>query len=147
MKTTLADETEGRYIGPVGPSQFLEEYLPCSNSTPPCPLSKKELETLEKATKATLETQMYQSFKDALGRFAHGMVFADTSNNPVRDKSDSGLKPDFLLCHVVHALTHADPVVYVAWADIGGMLSIVFSIIPGLVSLYMYQRNDPMAFC
>ncbi|KAI6029855.1 hypothetical protein BKA83DRAFT_4224024, partial [Pisolithus microcarpus] len=82
-KTTLADETEGKYIGPVDPSQFLEEYLPCSNSTPPRPLSKKELETLEKATKATSETEMYQSFKDALERFAHGMVFADTSNNPI----------------------------------------------------------------
>ncbi|KAI6119129.1 hypothetical protein EDD16DRAFT_1519533 [Pisolithus croceorrhizus] len=47
MKTTLADETKPRYVGPVDPSQFLDNYLPCSNSSPAAPcLNEKEFDTL-----------------------------------------------------------------------------------------------------
>ncbi|KAI6097159.1 hypothetical protein F5141DRAFT_1255676 [Pisolithus sp. B1] len=97
MKTTLVDETKNRYVGPVEPWQFLEDYLLCLNSTPTPPLEERELEELAKATKATSEKQMYQSFKDALKRFAKDMEFMETSKNPAEDDSVPGAKPDFCL--------------------------------------------------
>ncbi|KAI6116466.1 hypothetical protein F5141DRAFT_1213058 [Pisolithus sp. B1] len=96
MKTTLANETKGRYVGPVHPSQFLDDYLPRPNSTP-TPLSKEELETLKTASEAKSEPEMYKSFKEVLERFAEGMKFVDTSSHPATDASDFGLKPDFCL--------------------------------------------------
>ncbi|KAI6005424.1 hypothetical protein EDC04DRAFT_2907988 [Pisolithus marmoratus] len=84
----LIDKSKDRYVGPVEPSQFLEDYLSCSNSTPTPSLREKELEDLKKATKATSEKQMYQSFKDALNK------------NPAEDNSVPGAKPDFCLYKV-----------------------------------------------
>ncbi|KAI6107734.1 hypothetical protein EV401DRAFT_2240424 [Pisolithus croceorrhizus] len=56
MKTTLADETKPRYVGPVDPSQFLDNYLPCSNSSPAAPcLNEKEFDTLRGVATATSE--------------------------------------------------------------------------------------------
>ncbi|KAI6113749.1 hypothetical protein EDD16DRAFT_1122776 [Pisolithus croceorrhizus] len=96
MKTTLADETKRRYVGPVDPSQFLDDYMPCSNSTPTAPcLSEKELEILKGVAAATSENNMYQPFKAALERYACGMVFVETSNKSATDTFP--LKPDFCL--------------------------------------------------
>ncbi|KAI6116486.1 hypothetical protein F5141DRAFT_1213080 [Pisolithus sp. B1] len=100
MKTTLIDETKDRYVGPVEPWQFLQDYLPCLNSMPTPPLKEKELEELKKATKATSEKQMYQSFKDTLKRFAKDMEFMETSKNLAEDDSVPGAKPDFCLYEI-----------------------------------------------
>ncbi|KAI6116485.1 hypothetical protein F5141DRAFT_1062520 [Pisolithus sp. B1] len=79
MKTVLIDKTKNRYVRPVEPSQFLEDYLPCLNPTPTPPLEERELMELEKATKPTSEKQI---------------------KNPVEDDSVPGAKPDFCLYEV-----------------------------------------------
>ncbi|KAI6163461.1 hypothetical protein EDD17DRAFT_1507184 [Pisolithus thermaeus] len=87
METTLADEMKHSYVGPVGPSQFLEHYLPCLNFTPATfGLCEEELEALKGLTTATSEVDMYEQFQMALGRCVRGMMFADTG---------SDLKPRF----------------------------------------------------
>ncbi|KAI6142706.1 hypothetical protein BKA82DRAFT_25818 [Pisolithus tinctorius] len=96
MKATLAEETKRRYVGPVDVSQFLEDCLPCSNSTPSVPsLSEQELNALREVADATSENNMYEPFKRALQRYAHGMIFTNTSSNSAKDSFP--LKPDLCL--------------------------------------------------
>lgn len=97
MKATLANETKCRYVGPVDPLQFLEDYLPRSNSIPPAPrLSEKEYETLCKGVSgAKSEAAIYKPFKTAFQIFAPGMKFEDTSSSP--STGTRSLKPDFCL--------------------------------------------------
>ncbi|KAI5984862.1 hypothetical protein EDD15DRAFT_2374764 [Pisolithus albus] len=97
MKTTLVDETKDRYVGPVAPKQFLDDYLPCPDLEPAPPLEEGERSKLEEVTKAASEKAMYLPFKDALQRFVTGMKFADTSKDPAEDGILPGTKPDFCL--------------------------------------------------
>ncbi|KAI6035679.1 hypothetical protein EDC04DRAFT_3033548 [Pisolithus marmoratus] len=89
----LANDTEGRCVGPVDPSEFLEDYLPRSDSMPhtPC-LREDEREALRRVATATSEKNMYEPFKASLQRYARGMVFMETSstsaNNPFHPKPD-----------------------------------------------------------
>ncbi|KAI6116469.1 hypothetical protein F5141DRAFT_1267944 [Pisolithus sp. B1] len=79
MKTMLVDKTMNRYVRPVEPSQFLEDYLLCLNPMPTPPLEEREFVELEKATKATSEKQI---------------------KNPAEDDSVPGAKLDFCLYEV-----------------------------------------------
>ncbi|KAI6110183.1 hypothetical protein EDD16DRAFT_1898042 [Pisolithus croceorrhizus] len=96
MEATLADETQHSYVGPVDPSQFLEDYLPCLNSTPATPcLSEEDLEALKGLATGTSAIDMYEQFQMTLGRCVRGMIFADTSSDLVKDTFP--IKPDFAL--------------------------------------------------
>ncbi|KAI6013038.1 hypothetical protein EDC04DRAFT_2904791 [Pisolithus marmoratus] len=61
----LANDTQGRYVGPVDPSEFLEDYLPRSDSMPhtPC-LHEDEREALRRVAAATSEKNIKRRCRD-----------------------------------------------------------------------------------
>ncbi|KAI6009300.1 hypothetical protein EDC04DRAFT_2906585 [Pisolithus marmoratus] len=92
----LANDTKGRWVGLVDPSEFLEDYLPRSDSMPQTPcLHEDEQEALRRVATATSEKNMYEPFKASLQRYARGMVFMETSSTSANNTFH--LKPDFCL--------------------------------------------------
>ncbi|OJA08116.1 hypothetical protein AZE42_11114 [Rhizopogon vesiculosus] len=97
IKVMLAQETKGRFVGPMPVQCFMDEFLPKSPSLKVCPRVNKE--PFRKIPEGPTEKSFYMLLADAIRPFAPGLEVVDTSQHPSGGIEYVGfkLRPDVAL--------------------------------------------------